>query len=836
LKAVAVTEALSVEASTRRRRKVNHRRKNGWRRCEALTDEARFYDEKRGAQGRYPAACFSEAIAHWHAIAAAEAMTMSAATTLQLRHDGGQTPLGLHMRGRGTRILQQACWDFHSPGGCTRGSCCNWVHCPLDQWQTCWLRLQRFLFGGQLGTFDDLAELAEAVTVVFSDEARLATDVPPDAAASQAAALAALEELGYPFNLRKERPATDQGGLSEKIGAEEAGGSTASAGCHAERRLLLASVRELASAAIPGSEVLPVGSFAWGVDTDGSDLDVVVLPAGACGSQNDLLDRLLETLERLQASNAAPRGLQEVESALYGRTNVPVLTMRAEVNDQLLGIDVCAFGQLGSVRDAILFRHAVATDPSLQTVLQLLKRWLRTRAVPSCREGGYPQVFWMRLAARTYQATSASDSWPKMTEAERRPEGSEEPSDSQVPASRAANEDGESEARWRLRSLCARWSTALPTWGEPLSLTGEDPCVSVKRLATGVFGATALLCMHELRSLAASPRVEDLPPVSPRMHLCPSEAGFWAVFLLPGPGADGSRGSSAELVPAWVGHCAGDTESVRQSSFVPSGPGCNAMLHPPGRPDASDSRLACVYKYVSRRDTDWVFWATEAIEAATSTESAEASKAGREVAEVDAGGGCTPSETPGGGVAAAPVAEPERDEVTLKTEEGAEVAMEESEQQLQPESPARASEPAREGSLLRPRPAHVAPSLDESSNKAWPDAALPAALRKAKVKARLESMQVEEASEEQEVADQRPRLQAVPVVAGHTGRQLALNPPHFVCLLEGNPALSEEAQATLLRLRELFAEPQVAASLPPAYPLHRYSRRLLLKCRPKVLE
>jgi len=547
-----------------------------------------------------------------------------------------------------------------------------------------WLRLQRFIFGGQLSTFDDLETLGAAVQRVFQEEARLAIETPPPSmSAKQAEALAALRELGYPFEVPAAR--------------ENSTVSHSARGGRGERIELLASVRELANAAMPGTEVLPVGSFAWGVDTDGSDLDVVVLPPALPQhleghpehTGQAILDLILSTLKRLQAEGSAPHGLQDAEWAHYGQTSVPVLTLRAEVNGQLMGIDICAFGQLGSVRDAILFRHALAVNPDLCTVLQLLKRWLRARAMPSCREGGFPQIFWMRLAARNYQQIrNAGSNTTDIAQDE-----------ASMTASTSEEEAREDEARQHLRRLCVRWSIALPAWGEPLNLQGEDPCGAAKRLATGVFGATALLCIRELRSLAAAPRIEDLSSVAPQKHLVPVRAGFWAAFLLPRPEADGAKGLPAEVVAAWIGHSWGEAESVRHSAFIKEGLGCNAMLQPPGCPAAlADARLACEHRYVSRRDTEWVLWAETANEAAIASD-----------------------------------------------------------------------------------------------------------------------------------AEENPVSSSAAV-----HRHLALAPPHFVCLLEGDPAHSQEAKEELLQLQAIVAEPPVAASLPPAYPLHRYSRKLLLRTRPTV--
>ena len=66
------------------------------------------------------------------------------------------------------------------------------------------------------------------------------------------------------------------------------------------------SIRELAKTAAPGCQVLPVGSFAWGIDVEGSDLDLVL----AGSDSTELLMSLASTLRRLQVEERAPLGLK----------------------------------------------------------------------------------------------------------------------------------------------------------------------------------------------------------------------------------------------------------------------------------------------------------------------------------------------------------------------------------------------------------------------------------------------------------------------------------------------------------------------------------------------
>eukprot|EP00747_Dinoflagellata_sp_TGD_P054362 gnl/TRDRNA2_/TRDRNA2_148967_c0_seq1.p1 gnl/TRDRNA2_/TRDRNA2_148967_c0~~gnl/TRDRNA2_/TRDRNA2_148967_c0_seq1.p1 ORF type:complete len:898 (-),score=137.31 gnl/TRDRNA2_/TRDRNA2_148967_c0_seq1:80-2671(-) len=508
--------------------------------------------------------------------------------------------------------VSTTCWDFVSPSGCARGSACKWRHGPLDDWQISWLRLQRFFFGGQLGTFEDLAGLSEAVRVAFTNEARLASLGPPSHMATSrvdmlGSALAGLRDLGYPFQVPESftAPRTDaaDGGASE--GSER-------------RSVLLASARSIVGHSLPSVSVIPVGSYAWGIDVHGSDLDVVLVSADSDGSTEPpgngsdcmLLDKFDAKLRQLKAAGLAPNGLQAAESAQHSRSSVPVLSIAAEVQGQKLGLDVCAAGTLGSVRDAVMFRYALFNNSQLRVVLQLMKRWLRLRAVPTCREGGYPQVFWMRLTARCMQQLFlrngvtrsngpgvASRAAPAAAgQATRALEAFKAAVDAD---DRVKPEDTEgAEARRQLQAFCGQWSVALPAWGEPLNLADEEPCSVVKRLAVGVHGATALLCLGELRVLAGPRNPEELPRLDAHLHLCPCTAGFWGVFLVPGPGdeAEGTA-TSPELVVAYVAVCAGSRESVRHCGQRP----------PPGM---ADPRVWHARPYVSRRDTEWAFWAS----------------------------------------------------------------------------------------------------------------------------------------------------------------------------------------------------------------------------------
>mmetsp|Transcript_75954 Transcript_75954/g.217519 ORF Transcript_75954/g.217519 Transcript_75954/m.217519 type:complete len:827 (-) Transcript_75954:88-2568(-) len=548
---------------------------------------------------------------------------------------------------RGRKLLLQVCWDFHSPGGCTRLSC-KWKHCPLDRWQTAWLELQRFCFGAQLGTFETLGGLAEAVHTAFADRARLANETPPSTAVALEAALGALGSLGYPFH-RSVTPLGEQPGIGGRPG----------------RFALLAALRVLVSQRLlPGTKVLPVGSFAWGVDTLGSDLDVVLVAPGGGEVEPEALYLLADIFVSSAAASApdsawapppVPQLLQSATAVLRGRgSGYPVLTIRAVVDGEPLSADVCCAGQLGSIRDAVLFRHMIAQAPELATGLRLLKRWLRARAIPTSCEGGYPQVFWMRLAARTFQqARSARASGNTSCGGD--VAGSIQVAHEAIQAS--AHGASEEEAQWgrslggcdtgraeseelicrRLRSFCKSWSVSLPAWGDVLNLTGEDPVPALKRLAMGVYGATTLLCLMELRYMAKEGEPE-MQPLSTHQHMCPAAPGFWAAFLIPtrseAEGAARPAGNDAEVVAAYVWKCSGPLESVRQCV-------CNLCCEPrassvaPAGAEVAKLGEDGGQAFLSRRETDWLLWARISRRAASARALGHGGDAGRGVSGAD---------------------------------------------------------------------------------------------------------------------------------------------------------------------------------------------------------
>jgi len=565
--------------------------------------------------------------------------------------------------------------------------------------------------------------------------------------------------LGYPFLCRPEPlplPLENEGGRQGRI-------------------MLLAGLREFVARVLPpGAQVLPVGSFAWGIDTDGSDLDVVLSAPGGGEADPALLELLEEAIATKAggceaekdadgAGGGVPDVLRGAPVVLRGRgTGIAVLTIFATVNGQPLSADVCCAGQLSSVRDALLFRHMIARAPRLRPTLQLFKRWLQVRSVPTSSSGCFPQVYWMRLAARTFQLAETqgvrSQSGPAIEgglgerrampgsqveafKALRSPpaafparatkgapacETTEESAGAENP--KVNSGDNFNMVREQLASFCGCWSLALPGWGDPLNLLGEDVMPQLRRLGAGVYGATALLCLREMRemwtqsSAATRGRQQSLDPVPPHQYLCPAEAGFWGAFLVPDMNGGGDCEEAAEncrgahrLVAAFVWHAEGPEDAVRLCvcpSCCPTSNGsmtAASMSHGQGiaLPEAT-SPNACVsgvagrapQEYVSRRDSEWTFWAW-------------------------------PLQTPG---FLEPVDVPER----------------------------------------RPLPVGL---LDRSP----------------------------------------------PV--------LTLSPPHLVARLLGDPRRDERTCMEFAMFQHILASPGAALSLPPVYPTSRYSRRVLLNAR-----
>ncbi|CAK0823072.1 unnamed protein product, partial [Prorocentrum cordatum] len=146
----------------------------------------------------------------------------------------------------------------------------------------------------------------------------------------------------------------------------------------------------------------------------------------------------------------------------------------------------------------------------------------------------------------------------------------------------------------RLQGFCHRWSCSLPAWGELVNLIGEEPSQALKRLPAGIYGATTLLCMAQLRDMAAKGQPgADEPLLPPHGHLLPTKGAFWAAWLLP-PAEEHGASAEVELLAALAPACRGPAEGVRRCACAACG-----AAGPAG-----------AYEFVSRRDCEWVFRAT----------------------------------------------------------------------------------------------------------------------------------------------------------------------------------------------------------------------------------
>lgn len=483
------------------------------------------------------------------------------------------------------RAAWNVCWDYHSRSGCARGNHCPWKHGPLDSWQESWLKLSRFVFGGQEHAIQDIDDLTSTVHEALGDMERNCEE--PSQTQELCDAFLEMAELGYPFAVvapvcqeESEDARRSEAGDSEcsysttatcstatTATATTAATSTISSTKPANRSQLLNSLCTLARLALgPDTQALPVGSCAWGLDSEGSDFDIVLSVKD--GTPVQALACVQQKLQKLVEQNLAPPGLQGAEAVLYDKAAVPVLTLSLPTHNgtsESHFVDVCV-NQLSSIRDTIIFRHLLVGDPEMKKVLMLLKRFLRTRAIPSGREGGYPSLFWMRLAAQTYQ-----------DEAKRG-------------KSKALNRDIQ---KGRLRIFFERAASRLPAFGEPIHLAGEvATCQAVRRLGAGVFAPTSLLCAAEMWQAAIAPWVLVFTPAPLHRNLCPAEPGFWGVFLCP-PIMYTMQGCP-RLVLLRVDSCFGAKACLRSCR-------CSACVG-----SASLSGAAPVL-HVSRRESDWIY-------------------------------------------------------------------------------------------------------------------------------------------------------------------------------------------------------------------------------------
>lgn len=159
-----------------------------------------------------------------------------------------------------------------------------------------------------------------------------------------------------------------------------------------------------------------IGSTALGIDTPDSDLDAVVFTQQ--GEDEKCTSRaargVVEMLRDVRALLAERDGTLQLQ--LVDCTRVPVLTVITA--DNKLSLDLTVDEPLGE-RHVLWFRSQAAAGLQLETqaaptpiykvpepspdawaqgleaaVLRCVKWWLRRRAIPVAKEGGYPSVVW----------------------------------------------------------------------------------------------------------------------------------------------------------------------------------------------------------------------------------------------------------------------------------------------------------------------------------------------------------------------------------------------------------------------------------------------------------
>jgi len=435
--------------------------------------------------------------------------------------------------------------------------------------------LESFVFRGSCQDISEIHSLSKTVRT----SCLAGSKVVADRRCKLLSALSELELLGYPFN------------MPSKFTWESTKRIEVQAPDRQQREHAYSCVRSLITVAIPGAVVVPVGSFSWGIDVDTSDLDVLVFAQSEIfTSQNAVLQHIANTVIWLQKQGEAPAGTCMLSATVSHHQNscVPVLDLAIPLDGFVLHVDICAAGhmnQLGSIRDAVVFRHAMLVKPHLRQVLQLLKRWLHRCAMPTSRQGGYPQVFWMRLAARAYQlsTTPGTVGFAQMTASL---------------SEHSSNMGLEAKTRRTLETMCWKWSHGLPTAADSLRLDGEEGTVT-KGLGASISDATTLLCISKLRSLAAGNGFDlSTPPCATHDHLCPAEPGFWGVFLI--SCNDGVQARDVlpkrEVIAAYIQQAFGPKAAVRYCA-------CHSC--------SWNVRQEGAAAYVSRRDRSWQFVVSE---------------------------------------------------------------------------------------------------------------------------------------------------------------------------------------------------------------------------------
>jgi len=179
------------------------------------------------------------------------------------------------------------------------------------------------------------------------------------------------------------------------------------------RSHLFKLVKEAAAEALEGhfERCALIGSTALGIDTPDSDLDAVVFTQSVEAEDGtpSPCRGAVEALRSIRAALAARDGTLQLQ--LVDCTRVPVLTV--VTSDAKLSLDLTVDEPLGERHVLWFQRQAHVPDPypaplyqvpvpspdawaqGLEAaVLRCVKWWLRRRAIPVAKEGGYPSVVW----------------------------------------------------------------------------------------------------------------------------------------------------------------------------------------------------------------------------------------------------------------------------------------------------------------------------------------------------------------------------------------------------------------------------------------------------------
>ncbi|CAL1127081.1 unnamed protein product [Cladocopium goreaui] len=284
--------------------------------------------------------------------------------------------------------LTSVCWAAQTPAGCFKSKC-RYLHVPISRRHRCWIQLWGFVWWHQR-MFDDLNSLIQCIHAVYSPDHKAAFKGKDDQMDEQShgAFRKMLETLCECCDL----------GLPLADIIESAKNGTV-APAPSPLPPLPWQVKEVHSKILKVAQSLEIlgdlhlvvaGSMGLGADVGGSDLDLVL----CCEIEVDPRMALPALRDALQEAGEAS------DLLLLDQVLVPLLSFRLGG----LSVDI-TMNQMSSIRDIILFRYALRTaGPELSATLRLLKMWIKARRIPGNKQGGFPNVVWLRMAVRFYQA------------------------------------------------------------------------------------------------------------------------------------------------------------------------------------------------------------------------------------------------------------------------------------------------------------------------------------------------------------------------------------------------------------------------------------------------